>query len=90
MKMKRLVLIYFAVLGCFPNEIRKVHLISAPAAGLIQVEALGVTGWIYPPHLPQPTATVPLYGEFANGRLIRMAYSQGKPPMVLIGFVPAR
>ncbi len=88
--MKRLVIIILAAISCFPSEIRKIHLLPLPAAGLVKVESDGITGWIYPPHLPQPTATVALYGEYASGRLIQLSYTQAKPSMTLIGFVPTR
>jgi len=88
--MKRFLFIIMAAISCFPSETRKVHLLPSPAPGLVKVESEGTTGWIYPPHLPQPTATVTLYGEYANGRLIQMAYAQIKPGMTLMGFVPTR
>lgn len=80
---------FFAFLSCFPAEIRKVHLIPTAQEGLVKVESEGATGWIYPPHMPQPTATVPLYGRYAQGGLAQLAYTPG-PGMVLIGFVPTR
>lgn len=88
--MKRFLFIIMGAISCIPSETRKVHLLPSPAPGLVKVESDGTTGWIYPPHLPQPTATVPLYGEYANGRLIQMAYAQIKPGMTLMGFVPTR
>ena len=87
--MKRLIFLFLAVLSCFPAETRKVHLRPTSGKGLVKVESEGVRGWMYPPHMPQPTATVPLYGKHSQGVLVQIAYSPG-PGMALIGFVPIR
>lgn len=77
-------------LACSPRESREIQLLSESKPGLVRLDVDSLHGWIYPPHLPQPTATVPVYGEIKGFKTIKIAFVSQQSGMVLLGYAPSR
>jgi hypothetical protein len=80
----------FLSLACSPRESREIQLLTEAKPGLVRLDLDTVHGWIYPPHLPQPTATVPVYGEIRDSKLVKLAFVSQQSGMVLLGYAPSR